>query len=368
MLRNYDVPDQFYPIGDVEAIEPLQRELNATRTQMMNHRKKYARKYLFRETSIDANGRAAMESDEDNIMVPVIGDAPLADVVQPFPALMNPPEFYNQSAMIEADINTISGVAEFMRGSVSEIRRTATEVGLLQDAANARTADKLATVENGIATIGRKLLALSQQFLTGVQVARILGRDGEPIWIRYDRDYIAGEFDFEVVGGSTMPNNESARRAQAAELVAAMMPFVSAGVVDMNKLAAHVLQNGFNVKNPEAFILAPPPTPEQEMAPEGGLPPELAGGLPPEMMGAPMGAPPMPMGGPVPSGPGGVALDPAILEMLMTPPPTSGPGIPMGESIPPELLAMLLASGGALSGVEGLPAEAVAPLLGNPPV
>jgi hypothetical protein len=365
MLRNYDVPDQFYPVGDVEAIEPLQRELNATRTQMMNHRKKYARKYLFRETSIDANGRAAMESDEDNVMVPVIGDAPLGDVVQPFPALMNPPEFYNQSSLIEQDINTISGVAEFMRGSVSEIRRTATEVGLLQDAANARTADKLATVENAIANIGRKLLALSQQFLTGVQVARIMGRDGEPIWIKYDRDYIAGDFDFEVVGGSTMPNNESARRSQAAELVAAMMPFVSAGVVDLPKLAAYVLQNGFNVKNPEAFLV--PPAPEQAAAgpPQGqGMPPEL-------MAGSPMGGPmPMPMdmrGGQMPTGPGGVPLDPKILEMLMSQGEPRGPGVPMGESIPPELLAMLMASGGALSGVQGLPPEAIAPLLGNAP-
>lgn len=352
MLRNYDVPDQFYPIGDVEAIEPLQRELNATRSQMMNHRKKYARKYLFREASIDANGRQAMESDEDNIMVPVIGDAPLADVVQPFPALMNPPEFYNQSAMIEQDINTISGVAEFMRGSVSEIRRTATEVGLLQDAANARTADKLATVEAAIAAIGRKLLALSQQFLTGIQVARIIGRDGEPVWVRYDRDYIAGEFDFEVVGGSTMPNNESARRASAAELVAAMMPFASAGIVDMQKLGAYVLQNGFNVKNPEAFFIQQPsvePEQEQQAPPMGGMPP----GMPPEMMGGmpPMGPPPM--GG----GPGDVPLDPELLELLMAQQLPAGPGVPMGESIPPELLAMLMAAGGAMPNVAGVPPQ-----------
>ena len=77
MIRNYDVPDHFYPLGDLESIEPLQRELNATRTQMMNHRKRYARKYLFRESAIDSNGRAAMESDEDNVMVPVTGDTPL---------------------------------------------------------------------------------------------------------------------------------------------------------------------------------------------------------------------------------------------------------------------------------------------------
>jgi hypothetical protein len=319
MLRGYDVPDQFYPIGELEAIEPLQRELNSTRSQMMNHRKRYARKYLFRENALDANGRAAMESDEDNVMVPVIGDMPLGDVVAPFPALINPPEFYNQSSMIEQDINSISGVSEFMRGGVSEIRRTATEVGLLQDAANARTADKLATIESAIAGIGRRLLGLSQQFLTGVQVARMTGRDGEPLWVKYDRDYIAGEFDFNVIGGSTMPLNESARQAQAAQLMNAMTPFAQAGIIDMGKLAAHVLQNGFGINNPESFLSAPKEeAPPQQ--PEQPMPPQLSG---------PMDG--MPMGGP---------------------PPMDG-GLP--QDIPPELLAMLASQQGGEPPMGGMP-------------
>lgn len=308
MIRNYDVPDNFYPIGDLEAIEPLQRELNATRTQMMNHRKRYARKYLFRESALDSNGRAAMESDEDNVMVPVTGDTPLGDVVAPFPALINPPEFYNQSNQIEQDINLISGVSEFMRGSMSEIRRTATEVGLVQDAANARTADKLATIENAIGQVGRRLLKLTQQFLTGEAVARIMGRDGEPIWIRYDRDYIAGDFDFDVVGGSTRPHNESFQRAQTAEMIQALAPFAGAGVIDMTKFAAYVLQVGFGIKNPEAFVVSPePPAPEQ-----------MPGGGAPQMIGPP--------GQPMPPEAGAGGLDVA--------------------SLPPEILQALLAQGG----------------------
>jgi hypothetical protein len=53
MLRNYDIPGYFYPMGELEAIEPLQYELNETRTQMMNHRKRYSRKYLFKENAFD---------------------------------------------------------------------------------------------------------------------------------------------------------------------------------------------------------------------------------------------------------------------------------------------------------------------------
>ena len=118
---------------------------------MMNHRKKFSRKYLYKESAFDQLGRSALESDEDNVMVPVVSDEALGGVVTAFPAVINPPEFYNQSNMIIGDIDRISGVSEFQRGAVSEIRRTATESSLLQDAANARTSDKLAVVEQAIA-------------------------------------------------------------------------------------------------------------------------------------------------------------------------------------------------------------------------
>ena len=291
MLRNYDVPDQFYPIGELEAIEPLQRELNETRTQMMNHRKRYARKYLYRETNFDSNGRSALESDDDNVMVPVQGDNPLGDVVAPFPALINPPEFYNQSSLIRTDIELVSGVTEFMRGGVSEIRRTATEAALIQDAQNARTADKLAVIEKSVAEVGRRILLLARQYMGGEQVARVMAKDGEPMWVTFDREYLNGDFDFEVAAGSTQPTNEAFRRQSAMQMVDAMAPFVSAGIVDVAKLGAYVLQYGFGVKNPEMFMVQQP---EAEMQPQGQQPP-----VPPipvnqaaPMMSQPMAAPP----------------------------------------------------------------------------
>jgi hypothetical protein len=294
MLRNYDVPDHFYPIGDLESIEPLQLELNETRSQMMNHRKKFSRKYLYKESAFDQLGRSALESDDDNVMVPVSSDEPIGNVVTAFPAVINPPEFYNQSNMIIGDIDRISGVSEFQRGAVSELRRTASEVNLLQDAANARTSDKLAVVEQAIAEVGRRMLQLAQQFMQGEQVARVMGRDGEPIWVNFDRDYLKGDFDFEVAAGSTQPHNESFKRQMALQLVDAMAPFAGAGIVDMSKLAAHVLQFGFGVKNPDEFLAQPqqqaggtPPVPATAgagaptgapapaPAPEGEMPPEM---------------------------------------------------------------------------------------------
>ena len=322
MIRNYDIPDYFYPMGDLEAIEPLQRELNATRTQMMNHRKRYSRKYLFKESAFDADGRDALESDYDNVLVPVSGDENLNNVVVPFHAVVTPPEFYRQSDIIEGDIQTVSGVSEYQRGGVPEIRRTATEAAIVQDAANARAADKLATIEGAIAEVAFRLVALAQQFMTGEQVARVVGKDGEPTWVTFEPDYIAGEFDFDVEAGSTAPVNESFRRQMALQMVDAMSPFAGAGLINMPALAAHVLQFGFGIKNPDQFIQQAPPPPEMGggVPPEGGMPPQGGMPMPPNMGGMTSeGAPaagPVPVA-PPPSSPDALSgVDPSVLAML----------------------------------------------------
>lgn len=323
MMRNYDIPEHFYPMGELEAIEPLQYELNATRSQMMNHRKRFSRKWLYKESAFDQDGRSGLESDEDNVMVPVVSDEPLSAVVMNMPAVVNPPDMYNVSSMILQDIDRISGVAEFMRGGSSEISRTATESAMMQDAMNARTSDKLAEVERVIAGCAKRLIGLAQQYMTGEHVARVVGSAAMPIWVNFDRDYILGEFDFEVEAGSTQPVNESFRRQMALQMVDAMAPFVGAGVVDMAALARHVLQFGFGVKSPEAFMA--PPQPPAPTGPDGQPIDPNAPQVPPQ----PMGPPPLP--GVMP-GQDQVATG----------------GMPQPTSIPPQVLSAIAAQTGGL--------------------
>jgi hypothetical protein len=320
MIRNYDVPEYFYPMGELEAIEPLQQELNATRTQMMNHRKRFSRKWLYKESAFDADGRAALESDEDNVMVPVISEESISNVVGPMPAVISPPEFYNQSNLISSDIDRVSGVSEYMRGGLPEIRRTATEAGIIQDNANARASEKLAIVELSIAEIAKRLVILAQQYMTGEQAVRISGQEAEPLWLEFDRDYIQGEFDFEVEGGSTQPVNESFRRQMAMQVVDAMAPFASAGIIDMPKLASFVLQQGFGIRSGASFIIQPQ-MPAQQITPQGTLPPEAM--MPPEGM-MPEGMPPQ----------GGMSPSEAGVEQMG------------GGQLPPEILALLSQQGG----------------------
>ena len=311
MLRNYDVPDIFYPMSDLEAIESLQEELNKTRTQMVNHRKRYARKYLYHERSFGPEGREALESDEDGRFVPVIDEnRNLGEVVVPLAQVPLAPEMYNHSNIIEQDINTVSGVSEYARGQMPEIRRTATEASIIADAGNARAADKLAMIELNIGAVARHILQLMQQYMTRPQMVRITGKNNEDFFVAYSREDIIGEYDFKVEGGSTQPLNETARRQQAISLMNAVAPLVGV-VIDPTELAKHVLSYGFGVKDPEKFLVqqqAPPAGPEDAAtAPTAGAaPPSIAGG----------------MGGPPAAGAGGGAFE-----------ATGG--------VPPELLSQL---------------------------
>jgi len=332
MLRNYDIPNFFYPMGELEAIEPLQYELNETRTQMMNHRKRYSRKWLYSESAFDDFGRQMLASDDDNVIVPVKGSENLQNIVVPMPALINPPEFYNQSALITNDIDRVSGVSEYQRGAIPETTRTAREASIIAEAGNSRVAEKLVQIENSIAKCASNLIMLAQQYLTGEQTVRIVGSEDAPVWLTFDKDYISGEFDFTVEAGSTAPRNEAFRRDMALQIVSAMQPFAQAGLVNMKKLAEYVLTTGFGVKNANAFLQEVPPPPQQEMAPQGmppeemmppeGMPPE---GMPPEML-AEQGLPAQP---PSPEDDLLASLPPEVLEALLA------QGQPQGQPQPP---------------------------------
>jgi hypothetical protein len=282
---NFTVPDEFYPIGDLEMIIPMNDELNHTRTQLMNYRRKFGRKYVYRERAFDAKGIAALQSNADNVAVPVVDEqTPLSEVIQPMQQTTLDPNMFIMDDRIKQDMYEVSGVSEYRRGGESSTRKTATEAAIINDAANARSAEKLAVVEMFVSQVARKILQIAQQFLTGDQVARVVGKEGQMFWVPFEREDILGEYDFKVEAGSTQPFDENARRQQAVALMATLAPLMQMGVLNPVEVARHVLREGFGVRNPEKFMMpqaqqmmmaqqqAQLAAMQQEAQPEGGPP------------------------------------------------------------------------------------------------
>ena len=253
-LINYEVPDQFYPIGDIQAIEPLQRELDQTRSQMSEARKLDIPKFMYRKSAFGASGIEALRSNVPYTAVPIEDDSPFTDVLAVIPRNEAAPQLYQHSQVIENDIDLVTGVSEYQRGSAPETRRTATEAAIIQDAANARAADKLASVEGALGEVGSNLIKLAQKYLTGEQVAHITADNGASVAWTFTADDIEGDFDFTVEAGSTQPKNEVFRQKQAVDLLNTLSPFLGSGMLNDASLIVHVMREGFGVQRPERFL------------------------------------------------------------------------------------------------------------------
>jgi hypothetical protein len=289
--------------------------------------------------------------------------------------VITPSDFYDQSGMITNDIDRVSGISDYQRGAAqTNIKRTATEAAMIQDASNSRAQDRLAKVETILSQVAERIIGLMQQYMTGEQVARIVTIPTRA-WVNYDADYIKGEFDYDVVAGSTEPQNETFRRQSAMQMVDASMPFLQMGVANPLGLYIYILQRGFGVKDVTQFVIppkggapdqqlpspdggnvaAPPQEGQQQMPPQQGPPPAQG---PPPGMSPPMGAvPPGAGGGPPPGIPpeaGGGPPQGIPPEMIsagqgMPPGRLVAPQMPQGpgDEIPLELLMQMLGSGAA---------------------
>lgn len=360
MMRNYEIPDHLYPMGDVQQIESLQMELNETRNQMLNYRKKFRRAWIYAKDMFDRDGVQALESDEDNVMIPVMGDGDPSTALAPVPVAITPPEFFDQSAMISNDLDRVSGISDYQRGAQTAIKRTATEAAMIQDAANSRAQDRLAKIEGTLGELGERIIGLMQQYVTGDQVARIVTMPTDA-WINYDSDRIQGQFDYEVGAGSTEPQNETFRRQSAMQLVDVSMPFMQAGFVNEPALLQELYSKGFGITD-AARLIKTPEQMQQQQGPQQGPPPGPGGpqaGPPPGLQQAPPpGELPPQMTPQNPNGEQPQQIPPEIMEKILS-------------QMPPEMLQAIMAQMPPGSSPMDIPIEIIQKLMqgqqGAPP-
>ena len=280
-IPNYEVPERFYPIGDVETIYPLQLELAMTRTAQLNDRKRGRRITLFRESALDSDGIEALRAGEDNVMINVTNASMnFEEIFRQVSSQGLQPEWYSADQQAMSDIDLVSGVSEYQRGGQTDIRRTATEVGVMQDAANSRSADKLAKVEKAMADIAERMIKLSQEYMDTEAVARVVDDFQAVDWVPYNREALQGDFTFNVEAGSTQPQNESFKRQQALQMMDVLGGFMGTGLLNDQEVLAQVMRlNGWH--DVERFMGPgmPPPVPEE--VPADQMPPAdpMMGGM-----------------------------------------------------------------------------------------
>jgi len=194
--------DSAYPIPPLSQGVGLQEEYNKARSDIQVHRKRFNRKYEYIEGAVDPVEASKMENGSDGTMIAVkqfgainpIKDAPLDQAR------------YTELAFIKAEFTeTTGGTTDEARGIAGA--DSATQAGILDKRLDIKEGDAKAQTIDFVLSIGKKLDQLIQANITEDQAVKVSGPEGEKWEIVKTSDYddIAGEYEYTVNVGATLP-------------------------------------------------------------------------------------------------------------------------------------------------------------------
>lgn len=264
------VNNEFVGIGEIEPIEHLQEEMNTLRSQRRdNATLKLQQVFAYFDGMVDPDHLKF----GPGIAIPVNGDP--HDLLLPINVGDIPNSGYQEEKNLQDDIARTTGLDDSQAGvDQSGTAQTATGAQLVQAAANVRIRQKTTLLEVQVAKpTARQWVAMNQQ---KIRTTRFIAGPPSPEepearwkWYKLGPPEMEGEFNLEPDGGASQPDNIPQMRQDAQEL---MLAFSQNPMVNQPKLIELVLKK-YGVSNPQSYLQAPPPEPqEEEQAPE--VPPE----------------------------------------------------------------------------------------------
>lgn len=256
IYRPTEVIGQMVGKGEIEPIEDLQHEMNMMRTD-----RRWADLVAMNPPIFYNDG--LIDPDQIRIgpgeMNPVNGDP--RDIIHQIDLKGPQSASYRETAEIAADIVRASGISDTFAGGEAGSAATATGVQLQMARASARIQNKTRRAEvELIKPIGRHWGRLNQRHIMEQRDVQIPAPPvpGEPErrWaqVKLGPNELAGEFDFEVDGGSTTPENVPQMR-QDAQILMTLMGSPIGALFDPRQMAITILEK-MGEKNPEAKLQA----------------------------------------------------------------------------------------------------------------
>ena len=214
ILAFNESPDKPLPISDGMIMESQIREKNYIRTQQVNHRKRFNRRYTIEKGAMDPQEIQKWESNVDGSMVQVNGPNKEPKPVQDAPL---PSDVYNVENRIDGDLARLSGTQEIDRGAAGTVEQTATATSYKEQRLQLRTSERQDVVEDTIEDVVRMLSLIVKANYDFPHIAEILGPEGTPSIEEYTREQLEGEYDIDIHVGSMLPVNRSVMIQQAAD-------------------------------------------------------------------------------------------------------------------------------------------------------
>ena len=275
-----EIPDEIYPLSDLEQIKDIVLELDKTETQLINHRGKGQRKIVSEEqiwaTPEDKENFFNSE-DMQNAEVHV----GKIEAIKVFDASTQDAALYNIQTELKDNLNNISANGSNQRAVESSTQKTATEVNVIDKNANLRNSERVDCVTDFTIDVAENLIKVLQQFMSKKVSVKY-----ESGWKEFTKENIKGNHNVRINIGDMLKPNTDADRAKISQNVVETINAVDENnqpIVNRRALIKkYYTKYGYTKNEIDELIPEPVPPPEPEPVQEQVQEtPQLSGNIPP---------------------------------------------------------------------------------------
>lgn len=237
LLYQHPIPGQFYPMPEATLIAPQLREVNVLEEMISEDTRTKWRKYLTlagiltddqKSLVTDTTVKNALLFVDVTKLTELLGLPPgqnidplsfdVRKLVAPMEDVAPKKDLFQRYDMLEKIIQHIVGYGPAARGGMPSTRSAREAMMINQE--NQKKLDKRKDhISDFYRLVDMKHVRFMQQYMSVQRYAKIYSKVADlEKWFGYNRDQIQGDFEFEVLAGSSVPKNTEARKASEMEL------------------------------------------------------------------------------------------------------------------------------------------------------
>lgn len=245
LLFQHPVPGRFYPMPECSLIAPQLREINVVEGMISHDTRTKWRKYLTIAGVLTEDQKAQITDTTLANALIYVDVTKLTDIlgtggqqgidplqfdvrklVVPMEDVSPAKDLFARYDMLEKEIQHIVGYGPSARGGLPSTRSA--REAMMVNADKERKLDKRKSrITDFYRLVAMKHTRYLQKYLSVERYAKIYPKTTDlQGWISYTHTDIQGDFEFDVLAGSTVPKNTESKKASELDLFSKIMPIV----------------------------------------------------------------------------------------------------------------------------------------------
>jgi hypothetical protein len=205
-------------------------EYNLTLSSRLNHLHRFKRKYTYDMDRIDDEQIDALIHPKDGTLVGVhAAGGNVAGSVVPVPDANVSPDSYAFTAEIKQRWTEISGMSEFDLGGTRAGERSASEIGRIAGAANARRSGIGERITSTLEYFAEDVRSVMAQYYSKEKVVQITGDRGNTVWVPFEGSDLEGNYEWKCMIEDMAEETREERLAKSGQILQMLTPYSQAG-------------------------------------------------------------------------------------------------------------------------------------------